>query len=213
MDWSGMRRRPLPLVAPFRSLVAITAGFAIFMLGFWIGNLHHHHDVQMFPQGSTHQLSTTINPFVKVSTLDQVPWRPTSHVDPQTHQAIMKQQLVEPFALPNLAGFSVAKVRPGQHITVHEHESMHELFLVWKGTGRIRVEYTDGDADGSHGSVAKEYDVSTGAFIHVSPGVKHSIWVPSEATEDLTMVVCGVITTGPKDLRCCKMSKTADGII
>ncbi len=65
--------------------------------------------------------------------LSDTPVRNTVHVDDRG-RPITKQQLLEPFVLPNLVGVSVATFLPGQTMMPpHEHESMHELFYVIEG--------------------------------------------------------------------------------
>lgn len=60
-----------------------------------------------------------------VKTLAETPVRNTSHVD-ESGRPITKQQLLEPFIIPNCVGFSVATFLPGQvMLPQHEHENMH----------------------------------------------------------------------------------------
>lgn len=116
----------------------------------------------------------------KVTTLEETPFRPTSHVDTAGHP-IEKQQFLEPFVVPNFVGYSVATWKPGQiMMPVHEHRSLHEFFYVLEGTGMVEIE-------------GKEYKVKKGTFLHMAPHEKHGIWVPEDsANGDLKMAVCGV---------------------
>jgi len=52
-----------------------------------------------------------------IKSLAQTPARNTVHVDEQG-RPITKQQLLEPFVIPNLVGFSVATFLPGQVMMV-----------------------------------------------------------------------------------------------
>jgi len=115
-----------------------------------------------------------------VKRLEDVPPRPTSHIDTEG-RPITKQQFLEPFVVPNFVGYSVATFLPGQTMMpVHEHESMHEFFYVLKGKGFFQVNDT-------------EYEVSEGMFLHMAPGDKHGIWVPKDSDEGpLMLAVCGV---------------------
>jgi mannose-6-phosphate isomerase-like protein (cupin superfamily) len=119
-----------------------------------------------------------------VSRLGDIPASPTSHVDERGRHAITKQQLVEPFVVPNLAGISVATLLPDQTISSHKHETMHEFFYVLSGTGIVTVDEVD------HGLAAN-------SFVHVTPGELHSFQSSGSAKEPMKMVVVGV-TTGPK---------------
>jgi len=115
-----------------------------------------------------------------ITTLDQIPFRSTSHVDTDGNP-IEKQQFLEPFVIPNFVGFSVATYRPGQvMMPVHEHRSLHEFFYVLEGSGFFEV-------DGN------EYQVEKGWFLHMAPHEKHGIWLPKDSTSgDLKVAVCGV---------------------
>ena len=115
-----------------------------------------------------------------VARLEEIPHRPTSHVDTDG-RPITKQQFLEPFVVPNFVGFSVATFKPGQTMMpVHEHKSMHEFFYVLEGRGFFQVD------DVTH-------EVYPGTFLHLASGEKHGIWVPKDsANGDLKIVVCGV---------------------
>jgi quercetin dioxygenase-like cupin family protein len=130
------------------------------------------------------QESSTVNYFVgkgttRVRHISNVPVRATSHVDDQG-RPITKQQLVEPFDVPNIAGFSVASVKPGQSIANHVHESMMELFYVLSGSGMVRINQNE------------ENRIETGHFIRVVPGEYHSFWVDPTESQEMRMLVCGV---------------------
>jgi len=87
---------------------------------------------------------------------------------------------LEPFVIPTLVGFSVATFLPGQiMMPPHAHETMHELFYVIEGRGMFQIDGVD-------------VEVQPGTFLHMAPTEKHGIWVPSEFTEPLKMVVTGV---------------------
>lgn len=119
-----------------------------------------------------------------VQQLEDVPFRKTSHIDEQG-RPIVKQQLLEPFAVPNFVGYSIATFKPGQiMMPPHEHKSLHEFFYVIEGTGIIQKDGID-------------HKVKPGTFLHMAPFEKHGIWVPKDATEDMKMAVCGV-TVGEK---------------
>ena len=112
--------------------------------------------------------------------LSETPFRNTSHIDNQG-RPIVKQQFLEPFAIPFVAGYSVATILPGQNVPLHEHESMHEFFYVLRGTGIFIL-----------GS--KTVDVSSGTFLHMSPHEPHGIMVPADSRDgDLIMLVSGVV--------------------
>lgn len=122
--------------------------------------------------------------FGVVKTLAETPVRNTLHVD-EVGRPITKQQLLEPFVIPNCVGFSVATFLPGQvMLPQHEHESMHELFYVVEGTGFFKIE-------------DKEIKVAPGTFLHIAPKEAHGVWVPKESKEPLKMIVTGV-TLGQK---------------
>ena len=112
--------------------------------------------------------------------LESTPIRKTSHVDRQGNP-IIKQQFLEPFAIPNVAGYSVATIRPGQDVEVHEHDSMHEFFYILEGNGIFQR----GD---------QNIEVGPGTFLHFAPREKHGISVPQRASGDMKLLVSGITT-------------------
>jgi len=119
-----------------------------------------------------------------VKLLSETPVRNTVHVDDRG-RPITKQQLLEPFVLPNLVGVSIATFLPGQTMMPpHEHESMHELFFVIEGSGIFEIN-------------GVQHDVSPGTFLHMAPKEKHGIWIPDDREGPLRVLVTGV-TVGEK---------------
>src|SRR5210317_1140902 len=116
--------------------------------------------------------------------LESVPFRKTSHMDDQG-RPITKQQLIDPFVLPRLAGISVATLLPGQRVSMHEHESMHEFFFILDGRGTFRVE--------KPGSDPQVVQVYREMFVHCAPQEKHEIVGPIGPNDDsLRMLVVGI---------------------
>uniref|UniRef100_A0A7S1BKH3 Uncharacterized protein n=1 Tax=Corethron hystrix TaxID=216773 RepID=A0A7S1BKH3_9STRA len=83
-------------------------------------------------KGDDDFFSTTVAVKGKVVDQENIPARPTSHVDP-TGRSIMKQQFLEAFVVPRFVGVSLATLKPGQEVTKHEHESLHEFFYGIEG--------------------------------------------------------------------------------
>lgn len=110
-----------------------------------------------------------------VTSLSNVPFRPTSHVD-ANGQSIVKQQLIEPFLIDRLAGISVAKLRADQVIDTHAHTSMHEFFLVLDGQGQVQIDSLPSKP------------LSQGSFVYVAPREQHRF----QAESALQMMVIGV---------------------
>jgi quercetin dioxygenase-like cupin family protein len=127
----------------------------------------------------TTNLSNTGPAKGSIKSLTTTPVKDTVHIDEQG-RPITKQQLLEPFVIPNLVGFSVATFLPGQvMMPPHVHETMHELFYVIEGRGWFKI----GE---------EEVEVGPGSFLHMAPQEKHGIWVPSDYDSPLKMVVTGV---------------------
>lgn len=115
-----------------------------------------------------------------IRSLSDTPIRNTVHRD-DNGQPITKQQFLEPFYIPNLAGYSVATLLPGQRVDAHRHETMHELFYIIQGTGVFTID-------------GQETPVQPGTFIHVAPHEVHSILVPLESSgTSMQMLVTGVV--------------------
>jgi quercetin dioxygenase-like cupin family protein len=128
--------------------------------------LQHHDPSRRAPRGS-------------VVHLHDLPVRPTSHKDEQG-RPVMKQQLMEPFVVPRVTGFSVATFQPNQQVFRHAHANMHEFFYVLKGQGAI-IQVNDED-----------HVVQEGTFVHVAPGEQHAVFTNS--VDDLQLLVVGVVT-------------------
>ena len=111
-----------------------------------------------------------------VKQLEDTPVRPTSHVD-QQGKPITKQQMLEPFVVPNFVGFSVATFTAGQQLTPHEHDNLHEFFYVLEGSGVIQID-------------KKEHKMEPGSFFHLAPHERHGIQIPDNGS--MKMAVFGV---------------------
>ena len=105
--------------------------------------------------------SSVRNMFGSIHRLADTPIRNTSHKD-ANNRPITKQQLIEPFYVPNVAGFSVATLQPDQRIDAHEHQSMHEFFYILEG----KVTFT---IDG------KKTLVEEGTMVHITPHEVHQL--------------------------------------
>ena len=117
--------------------------------------------------------------------LRDIPVRETSHIDKNTRNAITKQQFLEPFLVPNVAGFSVATIRRNQTVEMHSHRSMHEFFYVLEGSATF---FMNDDNDQQRG-----YRVDPGTFVHFVPNCAHGIVVAGDSTEgDLKVLLAGV---------------------
>ena len=110
--------------------------------------------------------------------LSDTPVRNTAHVD-RLGRPITKQQFVEPFEVPNVAGFSVATLLPGQDVSSHQHESMHEFFYILEGKGVFIID-------------GKEESVEPGTFLHIAPHEKHRISVPVGGAK-MKILLSGVV--------------------
>jgi len=158
---------------------------------------------------------TTTLPKSSVTNLADVLFRATSHKDKATGLSIQKQQLIEPFVVPNLAGVSVGTLQPRQTVELHDHRSMHEFFYVLEGSGEFFVcgngnrnsknknsknknknnRYDDGNDDGngdSHTTGGEWHRGVPGTLVHVLPHCAHSITAPETNSEPLKMLVVGV---------------------
>ena len=118
-------------------------------------------------------------PHGSVIYLKDIPYRSTSHID-QKGRPIRKKQLIEPFQIPNLSGFQVAILEPGQKIDLHEHKTMHEIFYIVGGKGVFQIN-------------GKHHEVSKGTMIHLAPQEIHSITVDENSSDgNLVMAYFGV---------------------
>lgn len=147
-----------------RSLPANVKILFAFVVGILVGRIILH---PTYEKGPLHG---------SVKRLEDTPVRPTSHVD-QHGKPITKQQMLEPFVVPNFVGFSVATFTAGQQLTPHEHDNLHEFFYVLEGSGLIEID-------------RKEHKMEPGSFFHLAPHERHGIQIPSNGS--MKMAVFGV---------------------
>jgi len=100
----------------------------------------------------------------------------TVHKD-QQGRAIHKRQLIPPFKIPNLSGFSVATLAPGQTVAEHEHGSMHEVFYVLSGRALFTIN-------------GERHSAPSGTMVHLVPREKHHIL--AQDGDDLVMAYFGI---------------------
>lgn len=157
-----------------------------FMMGIIVGNIilpkimtyHHNGHGQPSSASSNMMISGSIQ------RLNEIPYRNTSHRD-EYGKPIIKQQLLEPFAVPYVTGFSIATISSRQRVQIHQHESMHEFFYVLEGSGIFyvgergnRVQEGRRLNDPANGIIKNE-TVTPGTFLHFAPHEDHGIFVPS----------------------------------
>jgi quercetin dioxygenase-like cupin family protein len=166
-----------------------------FFLGMFLGRNFEDINEQILPAKSHPNVvlssSTTIRPFAKINSsiqdLKDIPVSNTSHHDDHG-RPITKQQLVEPFLVPLVAGISVATILPGQRVEMHNHETMHEFFYVLEGQGTF---FVTGDKNNDGGGRA----VSQGSFAHFAPPDMHGIAVSAKNSHavPLKVLLVGVV--------------------
>jgi quercetin dioxygenase-like cupin family protein len=112
--------------------------------------------------------------------LGDTPIRRTAHKD-EHGRAITKQQFIEPFVIPNVAGYSVATMLPGQKVESHEHSTMHEFFYILQGTAVFTID-------------GKDTPVKPGTFLHLAPHELHGIFVPPDSADgEMKMLLSGIV--------------------
>ena len=114
----------------------------------------------------------------RIVNIHDLPDQNTVHVDKEG-RPIRKKQLIQPFAIPNLSGFSVATLEAGQTVSQHEHESMHEIFYVVSGQAVFTVDGID-------------HLASPGTMVHLAPHEKHHILAQESPDGSLVMAYFGV---------------------
>ncbi len=109
---------------------------------------------------------------MKITDLSQLPQLNVSH-----NPAIKKKMMVAFGEIPHLTNFSQATFPPKQVANEHFHPDMYEVFLVESGEGIINID-------------GKEYPLTSGSCITVSPGEKHEL--KNSGTEDLIVTYFGI---------------------
>jgi quercetin dioxygenase-like cupin family protein len=173
-------------LAPQRTGFGIFSILVAFLLGTWFGKAT---TVSWSAESSIEETKTTrqdvsVASFVKQ--LSDVPVQNTAHMDPQG-RPITKQQLLEPFVVPRVAGFSVATIHKGQTVSLHNHDTMHEFFYVLDGSAIFTI------VDNKNGA-SRDYPVRPGSFSYFAALDKHAIHVPEDSPDgDLKVMLVGVI--------------------
>jgi hypothetical protein len=110
-----------------------------------------------------------------------------------SHAGIRKQSLILPSTAvhPDLVGISVATIRPGQAVTMHVHNTMHEFFYIYQGAVEITVQVPMED---TNPSVPHPYNITVTncaceCVFHAVPGEAHAFKVPSNALVDTKMLM------------------------
>jgi mannose-6-phosphate isomerase-like protein (cupin superfamily) len=173
-----------------------------FLVGLWMGARFRNNIAPSHPRTRASSPTKAATPnsvpaaLGSVYRLSDIPSTNTSHTD-HFGRPITKQQLIHPFEIPTIAGFSVAILRPGQEVQFHEHVSMHEFFYILEGHATFRMKQQpvqhgkDGEDDNSKEKVV---EVPTGTLVHVPPRVQHAITVDERSPHgDMKMLVVGVV--------------------
>jgi len=90
---------------------------------------------------------------------------------------IFKKVMLRNGDVPNITCFSQARLIPGQTVTPHAHDDMHEIFFTQQGSGVITVDGHD-------------YPLKPGVCVAASPGETHAI--KNNGESDLLLVYFGV---------------------
>lgn len=109
---------------------------------------------------------------MKIVSLSHLPEESVSH-----NPKIKKKVLLKKDEIPNLTGFSQARITPGQVVGAHTHDDMYEIFFFEEGKGIVRVD-------------DKEYQVEKGICIMIEPGEAHNII--NTASSDLVLTYFGI---------------------
>ncbi len=109
---------------------------------------------------------------MKSVSLQDLPAEGVSH-----NPDILKRVLIGPGEVDHLTNFSQATFRPGQVTTPHVHPTMHEIYLVERGTGRLVID-------------DKRVNLSPGVCVVVEAGESHS--VDNTGSVDLVLTYFGI---------------------
>ncbi|TLD43126.1 MAG: protein of unknown function DUF1232 [Candidatus Jettenia ecosi] len=109
---------------------------------------------------------------MKIVSLSDLPEEGVSH-----NPEIKKKVLLKKDEIPNVTGFSQARITPGQIADPHAHDDRYEIFFFEEGKGIVRID-------------DKEYPVEKGICITIEPGEVHTII--NTASSDLVLTYFGV---------------------
>jgi hypothetical protein len=179
-----------------------------FAFGYYAGGASGQHksaaaiDCTIYVQQQERKSATSSSS--RVIRLQDVPLKSTSHVYGPQGRPIAKQQLVDPFTLVNnLAGISVTSLLPGQSVTRHAHDSMHEFFYILDGDGLVDISNSsssgNNDAESnisasSSSSSSSWMSVSKGSLVYAAEREAHAFHVPENASQPMQMIFFGLTT-------------------
>jgi quercetin dioxygenase-like cupin family protein len=157
-----------------------------FVLGLFLGRTLDGNINKLFFRSESHPPTEVAKRTIRkisssIQDLKDVPVSSTSHQDAHGNP-VTKQQLVQPFLVPNVAGISVATILPGQQVEMHKHETMHEFFYVLEGQGTF---FMTGDKDNDGGGRV----VRQGSFAYCAPPDMHGITVSANINNAIPMKV------------------------
>lgn len=172
-----------------------------FLFGILLGRFWQLNSLTANQRSDTTRSSATSRTIVgdltsSIKHLNDMPVRKTSHVDTNTGTAITKQQFLEPFLVPNVAGISVVTIHRNQTVEMHSHRSMHEFFYVLEGSATFFMNDNDNDNDNNNGQRRRQgHPVIPGTFVHFVPNCVHGIVVADDTNSsggDLKVLLVGV---------------------
>ncbi len=109
---------------------------------------------------------------MKHVSLQDLPAQPVSH-----NPEILKRVMIGSGEVDHLTNFSQATLGPGQGTTPHFHATMHEIYLVERGFGRLSID-------------GRVVNLAAGVCVVVEPGEEHS--VTNDGPDDLVLTYFGI---------------------
>jgi mannose-6-phosphate isomerase-like protein (cupin superfamily) len=162
---------------------------------FQVQGPHRVHDTTIQKVSLFNPSTVPILPRSTFELLQDIPY-----VESHSHAGIRKQALlIGPVAAavhPDLVGISVATIQPGQMVTMHAHESMHEFFYIYQGEVEITVVSYPPNMDANI-SIRHSYHNHTTTtdceknecFFHAASGEAHSFAVRRDAPVATKMLI------------------------
>lgn len=175
-----------------------------FLFGILLGRFWQSNKCSDATSSSTTSTTVVGDLTSSIKHLKDMPVQKTSHVDTNTGTAITKQQFLEPFLVPNVAGFSVVTIRRNQTVEMHSHRSMHEFFYVLEGSATFFMNDNAKNNNDNGQRRRQGHPVDPGTFVHFVPNCVHGIVVADEYNSiggDLKVLLAGV-TVGDWDYDC-----------
>ena len=198
------QRRRVGVTSKFHMLLSYALGvlcggfLTLFIQHFALLDPHRIHPAATLPALSN-SIAHTVQQVPSTTTftfLSDVP-----SIESRSHVGIGKQSLLlRPFQVhPDLIGISVATIWPGQAVTMHVHETMHEFFFIYQGEVEITVQASPSKHPDDPNKLETTTPCGSECFVHAVPGEAHAFAVRSDSIVEVKLFIVQLAVPATRD--------------